>query len=80
MKCGILALMLFCSSAVADYRLDVWDKRDWFNYNNYDTEPFPLATRRFIAFSDCREYRQWLLSLMNRLQQEQIVVTCQYYQ
>jgi len=63
----LLSLLLLPAPLLADYRLDVWDKLD---------REYPIATRRFISFYDCRSTRLWLLSLADRLEGKEVYITC----
>ena len=59
-------ILLFISSvcyavAQADFRLDVWNIDDGIG------EAQAIATKRFVAHSDCRKERAWLISLTNIL-------------
>lgn len=64
----LITLTAVSCGATADYRLDVWEK-------NVPRSQPPLAMKRYISFYDCRDEREWLLSLMTRIDFD-VYITC----
>lgn len=70
MRYGIL-LLLLSFNVQADYLLAVWEK-------GVSRSQPPLATKRFIAFSDCRRERDFILHLVYATEGNEVWVTCDY--
>ena len=69
-----LGVMWFAASGIAtaavgnqDWYLAVMDRGD---------PKYPLAVKRFISFYDCRDEREWLMSLLDRTNANPTLIVC----